>query len=168
MAAPRCSGRELWVTMEQSRADPLCPAEASAPWVSEFIHRPLGTPSLDSWWIQQVAAPDGLACSLASGSVHGGPRVSQARAQLPQVSGRSKCTCLTSSLTLPSTHVVHRSPLELAANQLSWESRRIQRTSRQESVGHSWTLPSLGRWTGVGHSGLTTYPPPASAPPPTR
>lgn len=154
--------------MERSRADPLCPAEASAPWVSEFIHRPLGTPSLDSWWIQQVAAPDGLARSLASGSVHGGPRESQARAQLPRVSGRSKCTCLTSSLTLPSTHVVHQSPLELAANQLSWESRRIQRTSRQESVGHSWTLPSLGRWTGVGQSGLTTYPPPASAPLPTR
>lgn len=37
--------------------------------------------------------------------------VSQARAQLPRVSGRSKCTCLTSpSLTLPSTHVLHRSP----------------------------------------------------------
>lgn len=70
VAAPRYSSRELRVTMEQSRADALCPAEASALWVSEFFHRPLGTRSLDSWWIQQVAAPDGLARSLAPGSVH--------------------------------------------------------------------------------------------------
>ena len=40
---------------------PTVPGEASALWVSEPFHRPLGTPSLDSWWIQQVAASDGLA-----------------------------------------------------------------------------------------------------------
>lgn len=167
MATPRCSGHELWVTTEQSRADPLCrgrQAHRGFPSLSIglWAHPPWTAGGSNRW--QHLTAWR----SLASGSVHGGPRLSQARAQLPRVSGRSKCTCLTSCLTLPSTHIVHRSPLELAANQLPWESRRIQRTSRQESVGHSWALPSLGHWAGVRHSGLTTYPPPASAPPPTR